>query len=286
MSINLILVPYDLGHRDRGMGAGPNRLLDLGADQALTKSGHQLSIATVHLPDPPGHEVGACLKINSLLSDAVRAACQSGERPIVLAGNCNSCLGTIAGLDDHAIGVTWFDAHGDFNSPDTSASGFFDGMALNILTGGSWTAAARTIPGFTPVREQGTVLMGVRDLDLAEQKLLDESGVIVMPNDSVRPTEVDQWFSPAVESLGKSVEEVYVHVDLDVLDRDTVPANEHSPPGGLLIEELEAALEMIGARFVVRAAALTAYNPNWDADDRAGMAGVRVLETLGEIVGQ
>lgn len=261
-------------------------MLGLGADRALAKSGHQLSITTVHMSDAPGHEVGACFKINGLLSDAVRGACQSGEHPVVLAGNCNSCLGTLAGLGDDGIGVTWFDAHGDFNSPETSASGFFDGMALNIAVGRSWASATGTIPGFKPVREENTELIGVRDLDPAERQLLDESSVTVMPNDATWPAVIDSWLSATFETLGETAERVYVHVDLDVLDRDAVPANEYSPPGGLQIDELERALELIGERFVVRAAALTAYNPELDHDGRAGKAGVRVIEKLGSIVGE
>ena len=281
--IGLIMVPYHLGHRGVGMGAGPARLLEAGADRGLKDAGHEGSLATVECADPPQHEVGAAFRLNTLLAEVVREVARRGEFPLVLAGNCNSCLGTLAGLDAEGVGITWFDAHGDFNTPETSESGFFDGMALNIATGGSWTAAARGIPGFTPVPQRTTALIGVRDLDPSEVELLNASAVAVAPNDATRVGDIKEWLSPHLDAIGKHAESVYVHVDLDVLDRDDVPANEYSPAGGLKPEELDQALATIGDRFTVLAAALTAYNPEVDGDGRAAGAALGVIERLAEI---
>ena len=97
MNISLISSPYYLGHRDVGMGAGPTCLLQGGAVQTMQAAGHDVSTRTLEFDGSVDHEVGATFAINALLAEQVRRATAAGAFPIVLAGNCCSCLGTVAG---------------------------------------------------------------------------------------------------------------------------------------------------------------------------------------------
>ncbi len=99
--------------------------------------------------------------------------------PIILAGNCNyAAFGTMSALPQNKTGVLWFDAHGDFNSRRNFIFRFFDGMALNVLTGNSWNAFSESMNGFKIIDEENVILIGARDLDKEEEILLNKSKII------------------------------------------------------------------------------------------------------------
>jgi arginase len=86
--------------------------------------------------------------------------------------NCNSALGTTAGVGADDLGVVWFDAHADFDDPEENDSGFFDVMGLAMLTGRGWRALRQTIPGHVPIPEQNVILGAVRDLEPYQRERL------------------------------------------------------------------------------------------------------------------
>src|SRR6266566_1644129 len=181
MEIQLLAVPYDSGNRGARMGAGPEALLDAGISEALRKDGHQVHVKIAELPADSWHaEIQTGFELMRMLSAAVRDARDSNRLPIVLAGNCNTAVGTVAGLGADSTGVVWFDAHADFNTPETTTSGFLDGTAVAILTGRCWTQLAATVPDFKPVSDDRICLVGTRDIDSLEGGLLDESRVAVV----------------------------------------------------------------------------------------------------------
>lgn len=261
MRIDLIQVPYHLGHEGVGMGAGPERLVEAGLAQSLEEQGEDVEVAVVQRQDDETNEVGASFAVLRQLSAAVAEAVAHGAFPLVLAGNCMSSIAVVAGLG-REVGVVWLDAHGDFNTPETTLSGFQDGMGLTILTGTGWNALRETIPGYRAVDEAKVVLVGIRDLDKAERERLESSEVqVVLPGDLQRTNE-------ALARLGDRVEEVYLHVDLDVLDPSEGRANRYAAPGGLMAAEVERIVAALGGRVAIAAAALTAYDPRQDPEGR------------------
>ena len=99
------------------MGAGPLRLIgDPAISDELREQGWQVEPETIETPDPDDPEIVRIVEGDRRLARRVRAAREGGGFPLVLAGNCNSCLGTVAGLGP--VGVVWFDAHADFDTPD------------------------------------------------------------------------------------------------------------------------------------------------------------------------
>ena len=237
--MRLIQVPYHLGRRDELIGAGPPHLANaIGGDSVV-----------IERPGPFTNEVAASFAIALDLAGAIREAQAAGDFPLVLAGNCSTALGTVTGLD-REVGVVWFDAHADFHTPDTSPTGFLDGMALAALAGAGWTELRRP---FAAVSREDVVLVGARDLD---------------------PTELVGGLRRAdAASLGSALDDlevdaVYVHIDLDVLDPVEARANTWAVDGGLTVDELELALDAIDARFEIAAAAFTAYDPQVDPDGR------------------
>jgi arginase len=259
--MTLIQVPYHLGREGIVLGAGPAPLAKAIGGESIV----------VERSEPAYNEIYATFDVVRQLSTAVRDTLAAGHFPLVLAGNCHSAMGTVAGLG-RDLGVVWFDAHADFHTPDSSPTGFIDGMALALVTGEGWAELRGTVDGLRPVPEERVVLIGARDLEPTEKERLAASALARADAASLES---------ALDELAERVDTVYVHIDLDVLDPSQGKANDWAVDGGLTAAELEAALRAILARFEVPAAAFTAYDPRFDPQGRvpriaAGLA--RVLD--------
>ncbi len=276
----IIAVPYDSGNPDLRMGAGPQHLLDNGLGASLRPDGRGVSVITVRHESEPPAEVSTAFELQSLVSWQVRAAAGEGRLPLVLSGNCNTAaVGSLAGLGPWDLGIVWFDAHGEFNTPETTTTGFIDGMGLAMAVGHCWKEMARGVPGFVPIPEENVVMAGVRAADVAELERFDASGVTVVGPDAGE--QQMQALAEALDDLQSRVGRVYVHLDLDVLDAAGVGmANEYGIPGGLDRGRLEEALDLVRERFTVAAAGIASYDPSFDADGSvldAAIAGARLL---------
>jgi arginase len=261
------------------MGAGPQRLIaDPATSGELRAQGWELDTVTIAAADAYDPEIVRVAEVDRRLARSVRAAVEDGAFPVVLAGNCNSCLGTVAGLDpaSRAIGVVWFDAHPDFDTPDRSF-GFFDGMGLAILTGNGWELLRGTIPGFAPVQERDVVLVGVRDVEEHQRAPLEASALRRLPGASFDSAA----YTGAIDELASRVSRVYLHIDLDVLDPSEGRANRFAAEDGLSLSRLTWAIEAVFDRQEVAAAAITAYDPSLDEDGRMARAASRVIATVG-----
>jgi arginase len=277
--LRLISHPFHNGLEGVDMGAGPVRLLaGPGIPEELRAQGWTVESESVDAPDARDPEIVRIAEADRALARRVRAAVAVGAFPLVVAGNCNSCLGTAAGLDPRAapLGVVWFDAHADFDTPDRSL-GFFDGMGLAILTGNGWELLRGTIDGFEPVDERDVVLAGVRDLEEHQRPPLAASALQVVPGRAA----AGSAYEAALEGLSERVARAYLHVDLDVLDPSEGRANRFAADGGLTLSELERAIELAFDRLHVAAAAITAYDPSLDGDGRMARAATAVVRTIG-----
>ncbi|HEU4747265.1 MAG TPA: arginase family protein [Gemmatimonadaceae bacterium] len=271
MDLHLLVVPYDSGHRGARMGAGPERLLASGLESALAALGQRVRLTRIELPsDAWSSEIGTTFELIRRVAAAIAA--DDGDLPIILAGNCITSLGALASYPSFRTGIVWFDAHGDFNTPDTTTSGFLDGTALSTITGGSWRRLALTVPGFRPLPEESVCVVGARDLDPVEKRALRGSGITL-----VAATEIGSAMQHALESIAGHADRVHVHIDLDVLDAGTARANTYAVGGGVTVDQMETALSMIGRALPIAGITLSAYDPAADTDGNAAMAAIRLL---------
>jgi arginase len=278
MLIDLIAVPYDTGLREERMGRGPARILEAGLLERLGDDGHRVRVTTIGTRCPFRVEAAVAVDLQQQVGTAVMAARAEGALPLVVSGNCNTGVGVLAGLGARA-GVVWFDAHGDFNTPETSPSGYFDGMALALATGRCWRTLIGRLAGFTPIPDEHVVLVGARDLDPGERDLLERSGVSWV---AASGGELDA----ALERLATRVESVYLHLDLDVHDPAEAPANTYGAPGGPSRAEVLQAVERVGARLPIAAAGLAAYDPTVDPDGITATAAVTLARTVVRLAGR
>ncbi len=278
MRVSLILVPYDSGLRGERLGAGPERVLDAGLERRLAAAGHQSRVQVAEAPAGSWQaEIGTAFALARAVAELVRDARAGGAFPLVLSGNCGpAALGATAGLGGPPA-VAWFDAHGDFNTPETTVGGFLDGMCLATLTGHCWTQLAAGIPGFQPVPETSVALIGARDLDPLEAAALERSAIRRIGVGQLRG-----HLPGALAALQGAVPSVYLHLDLDVLDPSEGRVNPYAAPHGPKRAEIEWAMGAIGAALPLHAASLTAYDPGSDVDGRVSEAAVSLAAVLVE----
>jgi arginase len=240
----LIAVPYHLGDRAAAVGAGPLRVLE-------TNIGRALSDSTILIDLGPKVSWES---VNRAVAGAVTRVRAARKVPVILAGNCNSCLGTLAALTHLEPGILWFDAHGDFHTQKTSISGLIEGMSLALAT-----------ERF--VTEDRVILAGARDLDPGESERVHEK-LCCIPSADL-----------AAAAL-PNMRDIYMHIDIDVLDPSISPGTNCRTPGGLTMQALLDAIAFSMARYDVAALAITNYNPFQDRDNRTRDIIANILEFI------
>ena len=242
-------------------GAGPEHLCAAGLEKHLAAQGHQVDSEVI---EPASRnwraEVQTSFELMRAIANHVRAARTARRFPLILSGNCLSAVGVIAGLGS-GTGVIWIDAHGDFNTPQTTKSGFLDGMTLATATGQCWGELAHSIEGFEPVPENAVVLLGARDLDPGEVSGLARSQIIRLSVEAAK-----SGLAPVLQSISSTMERFYVHLDLDALDPSVGRANGYSARGGFLSDDLQTLLSTVAEHLPVDALTIASYDPSYDGD--------------------
>jgi arginase len=270
VSAHAIVVPFDLGRPRVSNGAGPEALIAGGVLNHLDIN----RTTTIDVQLCASNEIEQCVTIDAAVA---RAASSSASVPLVFSGNCHACLGTLSAARS-AANIIWFDAHGDLNTPETSETGYFDGMALATALGWSWTELTRIIPGFAPREERNVLLVGGRDLDLKERARLLASQVRHYSPPALGAFDRDAAFQLALTAPTQPL--TYVHLDLDVLDPSELAVNRFSVAGGVSIGWLESALRSVRERCVIAAVGVSAYDPTYSAPSVAAPIVNRLLRAL------
>jgi arginase len=281
--IAAVVVPYELGRFREGVGCGPEHLLEHGAESALRSAGANVRTLVIKLHErfnaTGSGEGDAAFELIRLVAAEVGRAREAGAFPVVLAGSCFAGVGVVAGLGEAVPGVVWLDSHADFNEPATTISGYIDGMGLAILTGSAWQSMLATVPGASPVPESRVVLAGARDFDPPEETRLRASQIVHLRTDHLRSPDS---LVGAVRGIAPEITGLYVHLDLDVLDASVAAANLYSSPDGPSGDEVDALIAALFRTFPVRAVALTAFDPAYDAEGRVPPIALRILRTIAQ----
>lgn len=223
---------------DRTPGAAAGAAL-VGAGLAERLSTVPRAVGTPAAPKEDGFEAALAEAAPNLraLSVEVSAALELGAVPVMAGNKCPVGLASlpVAAAAHPDLAVVWFDAHGDFHTPATSASGYLGGMVLAAACG-LWDSGHGA--GVDPAN---VVLVGARDLDAAEAELLTKHGVTVLTPREADPDRLRSFVA------GRPL---WVHVDLDVLEPGHVPLD-YEVPGGLTPDELRACLAALAGERLV-----------------------------------
>jgi arginase len=250
------------------MGLGPIKLMKSSLVQDLLDQGHDLRIEAVRYEETFENELEAIIKLNNRLKLLVKNTIKDSYFPLILGGNCNTCLGTLAGLNSTNTGIIWFDAHGDFNTPEITPSGFLDGMPLAIATGQCYHEIWSQIAEIEPIKESFTIHIGERDLDPKERTLLNSTDVCVISSADLKETKVSNILIPTLKELSNRVKDIYLHIDIDILDPQEAPGVDYRTPNGISSRKLVEIIEIIAEVLTIKAAAITAYNPIHEENDK------------------
>jgi arginase len=230
---------------------------------------HTWRLVTPALPEAsPTERMGALCRILAVEVAATRAA---GNLPVVIAGDCTASIGVVAGLQQATPDFTlvWYDAHGDFNTPETTPSGFIGGMPLAMLCGrGEQTIVAGAGAEVHP--ESQVILTDARDLDPGEKEAVAGSPMTHLPDVADLLT------------LNLPDKPIYIHFDSDVLRLLDMAAVNYPAQGGSDLATIEASLAHLAGTGRVTAISVTLWNPDLDEDGSAEQTVLGIIERLVE----
>lgn len=184
--------------------------------------------------------------LGGAIADEVAAGARAGKRVVALGSNCTALPGILGGLQDvHGptarLGLIWFDAHGDFNTPNTTLSGMLGGMPVAVSAGlcfPTWREGSHLL---APIPTDRILMVDVRNLDEAEERLIRATDVRIA---RVAPGLAgDLPLAEAVADLAARCDLLYLHIDSDILDASLTPNHGTKEPNG---PDVAATVEAIG----------------------------------------
>jgi arginase len=218
---------------------------------------------------PDGDAQRRMLALYQPIADFVASTITSGNRPISIAGDCCSTIGVLAGLQRAGRNpvLIWFDAHGDFNTWETTPSGFLGGMPLAMLVGRGEQTLVNGL-GLDPLPETQVILTDGRDLDPEEQRALAGSGV--------------HHLTDIYSLLGHPLvaHSLYIHFDTDIIDPKEAPAMSYLAQGGSSVAELQTLFRSLTRTGQIIAVSMSTWNPRLDRDGHSQAVCMALLQAL------
>ena len=261
-SVRLLGVPMDYGANRRGVDMGPSAIRYAGIGDDLEDAGVEpidsgdllMPRAEERDPDAIQPPAGSALFLREIEDVCTRLAAQveqtlaDGEFPLVLGGDHSIAIGTVGGAArDADLGIVWFDAHADINTPTTSPSGNVHGMPLAAVLGRGCFDAMEwaNTPG---VREESIAYVGLRSIDDRERRLVRESEMTAFTMAEIDDRGITAVVEDALAVADEGTDGVHVSLDVDWIDPKTAPGVGTPVRGGVTYREAHAALEVVSER--------------------------------------
>jgi arginase len=300
-TVQVIGAPVDYGANRRGVDMGPSAIRYAGLADQLAAAGVEtndagdLLVPHVEERDPEPVEFGGgrvkfveeTAEVCSRLADEVAATIADDRFPLVLGGDHSIAIGTVRGVAREAdLGLVWFDAHGDFNTPETSPSGNVHGMPLAAVLGQSvfgdteWAVAPR-------VREANVALVGLRSIDDNEREVIHDSEVTAYTMSDIDERGLTPVVEDALDVATDGTDAIHASLDMDWLDPNFAPGVGTPVRGGVTYREAHSALEQVAARDdredVLRSMDIVEVNPILDEhNETAALATELAASALGK----
>ena len=215
-----------------------------------------------------------------------RAAGQASERELAIfvGGECSLVMGSLSGMKSRRrgrAGILWMDAHGDFNTPETTPSGFIGGMCLALACGRGRPLSQETEEGRGPLLgEDAVVHLGSRALDRLEEIAMKESEITLVSAKELRKGGAADCGRRAAKLLSDRCDWCVLHIDLDVIDPREMPAVNFLEPNGISTEDVLLAARGLKETGKLKAVEFTSYDPLRDANRSCGRRVVKLLSRL------
>ncbi|HEX9457391.1 MAG TPA: arginase, partial [Candidatus Acidoferrum sp.] len=296
--VRIIGVPMDLGQSRRGVDMGPSALRVAGLQARIKQLGHQVEdIGNIFVKQPEEQPYGEkrAKYLNEIaetcrgLAELVQKTLDEGFLPVVLGGDHSIAVGVVSGVSgayrtrQKRIGYVWLDAHGDMNTPESSPSGNVHGMPLASVMGYGAPELVELL-GFKPkVEPRNVALVGVRELDPKEKRLVKESGAHVFTMRDIDERGMREVMSEALRVASDETDGIAVSLDMDFVDPTDAPGVGTPVRGGVTYREAHLAMEMICDSKAMVSLEIVEINPVIDEHNTTALLGVElVLSSLGK----
>ena len=299
-NIEIIGVPVDLGAGRRGVDMGPSAIRIAELEQRLEALGHKVvDCGDIDVMIPETQKVGAgklrykaaILAACETLRKKVERSLGEGRMPLVLGGDHSIAIGSVAGSTNffarqgESLGLIWFDAHGDANTPETTPSGNIHGMSLAVSLGYGDPELVGLGGRAPKVQPRNTVLIGIRDLDNGERDFLKKSGVTCYTMRDLDERGMRDVLDEAIRIASDGTAGIHLSFDLDVVDPEDAPGTGTPVWGGISYREAHLAMEMFNDRANIVALDLVEVNPVLDSQNMTGILAAELAQSaLGKTI--
>lgn len=290
LNLDVIGVPVDLGASRRGVDMGPSAIRYSGLKRAITRLNiNYMDLGNIDVPVPENEDEENNFKmkylreingVNKTLAGIVSKSLRKGHFPLILGGDHSIAVGSVLGVQSvlKNIGVIWIDAHGDFNTEETTLSGNLHGMSLAACTGTGAFEMTDFKGADTNFINPGKVaLIGVRCLDDEEVTLLRKSGATVFTMADIDMYGMKDVMKRALKVVETDTEGFHLSFDIDVMSPTEAPGVGTPVKGGLTYREAHLAVEMISDSSKLRSAEFVELNPILDHENQTGELTVSLI---------
>ena len=283
--IQIFGIPMDLGQLKRGVDMGPGAIRYAGLSSRLQELGYEI-IDSGNIQT----EVRESLRDESILSEICRVceivyksgrdAVSMGHIPVFLGGDHSVSIGSIGGISYKGdTGVIWIDAHGDFNTMETSATGNIHGMPLAVLTGKGLPELVNIGRMGAKLNPKDVVLIGIRQLDNSEKEFIRESGIKVFTMRDIDERGINSVIREALKTL-EHLPRIHVSLDLDSMDPMYAPGVGTPVSGGLTVREAHLIMEIIADSHNLSSMDIVEINPIIDRENQTAIVAVELAVSL------
>jgi arginase len=296
--IRIIGVPMDLGQSRRGVDMGPSALRVAGLQTRLRHLGHQVEdIGNVavkqaeeqHYGEKRAKYLTEIAETCRGLAEITEGSLAEGFMPLMLGGDHSIAIGSFSGVanffrkQSKEVGYMWLDAHGDMNTPETSPSGNVHGMPLASLIGYGAPELVELL-GYKPkVERRHVALVGLRDLDQREKRLVKDSGVHAFTMRDIDERGMREVMTEALRIVSDDTDGVAISLDMDFVDPIDAPGVGTPIRGGVTYREAHLAMEMIADSETMVSLEVVEINPVIDLHNKTALLGVEmILSALGK----
>jgi arginase len=290
--ISIIGVPMDLGADRRGVDMGPSALRYADLNEKLQELGYEVQdlgdmdviIPEMrHFGDPRAKYLEEIVDACTRLAQTVLKTYEEGKTPLVLGGDHSIAVGTVSGMSEafrrrqKKLGLLWFDAHADMNTPETSPSGNVHGMPMAAILGHGAKKLTHIFDFAPKLNAANVVMIGIRDVDRIERELVRTSGVHVFTMKDIDRRGIGTVMDEAISIVTNGTDGFSVTLDADFLDPIESPGVATPVRGGADYREAHLAMEMVADTRKMASFEITEINPILDEHNKTAHFGTELI---------
>lgn len=290
--VSIIGVPCDYGQQRRGVDMGPSAIRYAGLQSRLTILGYDVEDeGNIQVMDGNRTEqvdekllnLEEVVSVNTALAEKVEAVIQNQRTPLILGGDHSIAIGTLAGLSTKYknMGIIWFDAHADLNTPETTPSGNIHGMPLATSLGLGHDRLTSILHAEPKIKQENIVIIGGRSIDEGERILIKERGIKIYTMHEIDRLGMTHVMEETMKYFrARKIDGMHLSLDLDALDPLYTPGVGTPVLGGISYRESHLAMEMIQESGLLTSAEFVEVNPILDERNKTADVAVALIGSL------